>query len=186
MSTLTSSLNCSCRSLSRNNRTNNGISIEGYHGSYHNEPLIYAALSLITAHTPRNHSSTHSLVISCQLTEKKRRLQKRNPYHCCRLWSNVEFSLWYKEATFNHTFYPTWKNDWSRRTVFLDIQRGGRREDGFPQVGSQQNSIWLQYDLRWNGPSGWCGPFCLVFWDQEHWIFKTKFDSFERVMFNIY
>ena len=55
MSTLTSSLHCSCRSLSRNNRTNNGVNIEEYHGSYHNQPhnqaLIYATHSIITAHT---------------------------------------------------------------------------------------------------------------------------------------
>ena len=36
MSTLTSSLHCSCRSLSRNNRSNNGVNIEEYHGNYHN------------------------------------------------------------------------------------------------------------------------------------------------------
>lgn len=191
MSTLTSSLHCSCRSLSRNNRSNNGVNIEEYHGNCHNQPhneaLIYAAHSLITAHTPHNHSSTHSLITTYQLTEEKRRLQYRNPYHCCRWWSTVDFPLWYKQATFDHTFYPTWKTDHSRTTVFLGVQRSGRRKIRFSHVGSKKNSISLRNDVRWNGLSGWCYTrYCLVFWDQKHWIFKTNFNSFDRVMFNIY
>ena len=79
-----SSLHCSCTSLPRNNRTNNGVSIEGNHGSYHNRPHAIThppILSSPTADRTPKHSSTHSLVTACQRTEEK-------------------------EATFDHTFYP--------------------------------------------------------------------------------
>jgi len=50
MSTLTSSLHYSCRSLSRNSRTNNGVNIEEYHGSYHNQPHNQALIHPFSHH----------------------------------------------------------------------------------------------------------------------------------------
>ena len=136
--------------------------IEEYHGSYHNQPhnqaLIYATHSLITAHT-RNHSSTHSLITACQVTEEKNGCSSEIPITV--VGDGQKWTFWYSTG-------------WSTGRWVLTCW-------------TEKKPISLRNDVRWNGPSGWCHTlFCLVFWDQDHWVFKTKFDSFDRVMFNIY
>ena len=144
--------------------------------------IITNHTTILSSPPPTQSLITHSLITTYQLTEEKRRLQQRDPYRCCRWWSKVYFPLWFKQTTFDHSFYPAWRTNWSRRTVFLDISRDSRREDRCSHVGSRKNSISLRNDVRWNGLSGWYRTLlCLVFRDQD-----TKFDSFDRVMFNIY
>ena len=128
---------------------------------------IYATHSRITDHT-RNHSSP---ILSSPRppNRRKKTTAVARSLSLLSVMITSGLSIVIQRNHFRSLFFPRLKTDGSRTRVFLNIQRGIRREDGCSHVGSNKNSISLRYDVRWNGPSGWCHTLlCLVYWDQDH------------------